>query len=78
MTAHEDDEGQGPDSVLPPSMAGDSAESYYNLQGTMKRQGEHEHLRPWRRDRQSVVEAEFLHLARGTSLGIGKNPNTHH
>lgn len=49
-----------------------------NLQGTMKRQGEHEHLRPWRRDRQSVVEAEFLHLARGTSLGIGKNPNTHH
>lgn len=49
-----------------------------NLQGTIKRQGEHEHLWPWRGERQSVVEVEFLHLARGTSLGSGKNPNTHH
>ena len=44
-----------------------------NLQGTIKRQGEHERLRPWRGERQTVVEAEFLRLTRGTSLGnVGK------
>lgn len=41
-----------------------------NRQGTIKRQGEHEHLWPWRGERRSMAEAgEFPCLGKGTSQG---------
>lgn len=40
-----------------------------NLQGTIMKPGEHEHMWPQRGERESVVQVEFLLLVRGASPG---------